>query len=120
MSKLMICTFLLCICVTTSAQFQIGINGGLSNYEGDLDDEPFKPLRPAFGITTGYNVSSRFTLRAGATWAKVAGADKYGKTDFQKQTRNLSFESVIKELSLVGELRFFQSDVIDCSPYIMG
>ncbi|MBD0277052.1 MAG: outer membrane beta-barrel protein [Flavisolibacter sp.] len=120
MRLLIISTFLLFLFIHSKAQLQVGIMTGLSNYEGDLDDEPFKPLRPAFGITAGYQLSNHVFARAGITLAKVAGADRYGKSDYQKQTRNLSFESTIKEISLTGELTIFNTEVMHWSPYLLG
>lgn len=113
--------FLLCfLSCTAFSQFQVGIFGGASNYEGDLADRPFVPLKAAVGISAGYSFSPRFTLRSDFTMATVAGADKYGHNDFQWRTRNLSFESKVKELNLVGELNIFNTENIGWSPYVFG
>lgn len=104
----------------TAAQFRIGAYGGLSNYQGDLADYLFTPLRPAVGVTAGYGFSERFTLRAGIALAKVEGSDRYGGSNFQIKTRNLHFASTIKEASIIGEWKLFNLFSPAWSSYILG
>jgi hypothetical protein len=112
---------LLCsICGLSSfAQFRLGIFGGLSNYQGDLVDKYYKSSRGAFGITGTYQLSQRFSLRAGLTFAKVAGADSLNQ-QADLRARNLSFQSSITEFSLVGEYNIFNIEQVRWTPYVFG
>jgi hypothetical protein len=101
------------------AQLQLGVFGGLSNYQGDLVDKIYQAPRAAIGITAGYEISGRFNLRAGLTFAKVAGADSLNEKDYLRM-RNLSFQSPITELSVTGEFNTLNMDIHRWSPYLFG
>ncbi|MDB5196281.1 MAG: hypothetical protein JWP88_652 [Flaviaesturariibacter sp.] len=105
----------------TSAQFSIGIFGGTSNYQGDLVGRAFvgRFTKAAIGPTISYAISERFSLRGGATWARISGDDRYN-TKTYLQARNLNFESKLKELSLVGVYTFFNREDLRWSPYVFG
>ncbi len=110
--------FLLILSSTYSsqAQFQIGLFGGLSNYTGDLLDKPYGLANAAVGFTAGYRISDRITLRAGATLGKIEGADSVsGRKGFAK--RNLSFQSSLKEFSVIGEYNLFNIDDTRWTPF---
>lgn len=112
--------FLLTYRAFAQSPFHIGVFAGIANYQGDLSSHNYQQSKPAFGVTANYELSDRVMLRGGLTFAKIAGADKYGNSDFLKQNRNLSFESNIAELSLVGELTVFNLNTIRWSPYVFG
>ncbi|MBD0332864.1 MAG: outer membrane beta-barrel protein, partial [Chitinophagaceae bacterium] len=120
MRKFITVIFLLTSCQISLSQFSLGIFGGASNYQGDLVDGIYKQTKLAIGVTGNYSITERFTLRAGLTFAKVAGADSVGTTEFLRQIRNLSFESNITEFSLLGELTIFNLGNIRWSPYVFG
>ena len=101
------------------SQFRLGIFGGVSNYWGDLVERPYQSARGAFGITGNWTVSQRFNIRAGLTFARVAGADSNSKSA-ELVARNLNFQSNITELSLLGEYNFFNLDQMRWTPYVFG
>lgn len=101
------------------SQFRLGLFGGLSNYQGDLTDKIYTSTNGAFGLTATYTLSKRLSLRAGFTLAKVSGADSLSGQD-DLRARNLSFQSRITELSLVGEYNLFNLDQIRWSPYVFA
>ena len=101
------------------AQFRLGVFGGLSNYQGDLVDKPYKSSKAAFGITVSYPLSERFFIRAGLTFGKVAGADSLSDKP-ELLARNLSFQSPITEFSVLGEYNIFNLDQIRWTPYIFA
>jgi hypothetical protein len=101
------------------AQVQIGLFTGLSNYQGDLLEKPYKASRFAMGLTAGYEFSERLALRTGLTFAKVAGADSLHDKAYLRQ-RNLSFQSSIVEFSLRGEYTIFNISNMRWSPYVFG
>jgi hypothetical protein len=78
-----------------------------------------KLTRPAIGITGSYELSSRFMLRGGFTYAQLAGSDRYISKEYLK-LRNLGFESDLVEVSLLGEFYTFDMDSRRWSPYVFG
>jgi opacity protein-like surface antigen len=114
--------FLLLITSAISAQrMHVGIFGGLSAYNGDLTEKyfPKKVTNGAIGITANYELKDKIMLRAGLTYSVVGGADRYSdKADLV--IRNLSFETSITELSLVGEYYLYNLYDRRFSPYIFG
>ena len=110
---------LLFISYTSFSQFRLGIFGGISNYQGDLVDKPYKSSKGAFGFTGTFPVSQRFSIRAGLTFAKVAGADSLAEKP-ELIARNLSFQSKITEFSVMGEYNIFNLDQVRWTPYIFG
>lgn len=101
------------------SQFRLGIFGGLSNYQGDLTDKPYKSSKGAFGITGTFPISERFGIRTGITFAKIAGSDSLSDKP-ELRARNLSFQSHITEFSVLGEYTIFNLDQIRWSPYIFA
>ena len=119
--------FLSCFGAFSQSPVHLGVLAGLSNYHGDLAwynnfgvKKVFHRSKPAVGVTATYEVSDRFSVRGGFTFAKVEGGDKYGQNEFLKETRNLSFQSNIAEFSLLGELTVFNIYNIRWTPYIFG
>ena len=102
------------------AQLQVGVFGGIANYQGDLVDKLYQKPKAAFGLNVGYQITSRINLRAGITFAKVSGADSLNTKQANLQLRNLSFESPITEFSLIGEFNTFDLDTKVWSPYVFA
>lgn len=121
MIRTLVTCFFCLAALAASAQFQVGFSGGLSNYLGDLADKPFQKnlTQSVFGLHARYELSQRVMLRGGISFARVAGNDRYSDNAFRR-ARNLSFESNITELSLVGELHSFGLDQRAWSPYLFG
>lgn len=103
------------------AQVHLGLFGGIGNYQGDLINSAYvgKLTRVAAGVTGEYEVNSHLSLRAGFTFAQVAGDDEFNSKDYLK-LRNLSFESNIVELSLVAQYYTFSFENKRFSPYVFG
>ena len=121
MRKLFILPLLTLISISSFSQVHIGLFGGIGNYQGDLINSIYvgKLTRPAVGVTGAYELSRHLMLRAGVTFAQVAGNDRYNSKEYL-QLRNLSFESNILEASLVGEYYTFDFDSKRWSPYVFG
>jgi hypothetical protein len=118
MRRFLLPALLMVLCVHSQAQLQLGVFGGIANYQGDLLDKPYKSSRPVFGLSLAYPLTPRVSVRAGLSFARVAGADSLNKSDLQ--FRNLSFQSPITELSLVGEFNTFDLDIKRWSPYVFA
>ena len=119
MRRFIFAAIAVCFASVSFAQLQIGVFGGISNYQGDLVDKAYKSSKAAFGFTAGYPVSGRVTLRAALTFAKVAGADSLNKQPDLK-LRNLSFQSPITEFSARVEINTFDLDIKSWSPYVFA
>jgi opacity protein-like surface antigen len=104
-----------------SQSLHVGVFGGLSNYQGDLIDNIFvkNSTKAAGGINLQYEVTERFSLRGGFTFAKVTGNDDFNSKTYL-QTRNLHFESSISEFSLLGEFSPFSLYNMRWTPYVFG
>jgi hypothetical protein len=101
MRKLLFLPIFCLLCICCFSQVHIGLFGGIGNYQGDLINGLYvaKLTRPAVGITGSYELSKHLAVRAGLTFAEIAGSDRYNSKDYLK-LRNLSFESNVLELSL--------------------
>lgn len=117
--KKFIALLLLFSSLQSYSQFRLGIFGGVANYWGDLVERPYQSSRGAFGLTGTFSISQRFNLRAGLTFARIAGADSNSKSDVLI-ARNLSFQSNIAEFSLLAEYNFFNLDQMRWTPYVFG
>lgn len=121
------CLFSLAILTTNSSfvfsqQLHVGVFGGVAAYSGDLVDKRFPghgQTKAAFGVTVNYEFFDHLFLRAGFTYAKVGGADSLGSKP-NLIMRNLSFQTTIKEFSLIGE--FYPMNLYNhrYSPYLFG
>src|SRR5689334_10579884 len=101
------------------AQVQLGLFGGIANYQGDLVDKIYESPRHAIGFTASFPLSTHIYIRSGLTFAKVAGADSLNRK-LDLRLRNLSFQSAITELSLVGEYYTFDMEQKNWSPYLFA
>ncbi len=96
----------------------MGVAGGLANYNGDLLDKLYaeKQTNGFIAATVHYELFDQLLLRGAFTYARVDGNDRYNNKDFLKQ-RNLQFESVITEFSVVSEFYLFNLNEKRYSPY---
>jgi hypothetical protein len=99
------------------AQFHLGIFGGTSSYNGELNDKLFNRTKPAVGLSLNYELSDRVMLRSGFTYGSLEGGDVFWDNQFLKENRNLHFKTNLLEASLVGELTAFNLYNIRWSPY---
>ena len=100
---------------------EVGPSLGISSFFGDLGgsdkrgqsfffDFDVDATKPAFGILYKYNINRYFAFRAQFFYAYVSGDDKY--TNFQpRRQRNLHFQSVLYEGSVVLEMNLSKFEV---------
>lgn len=121
MRKLFLPLFIL-TCINVSAQrLHVGIFGGLSAYNGDLTQSlfPKKVSNGVIGLTANYELKDQIMIRGGLSYTVVGGADRYN-TSPDLLARNLSFETSITELSVLGEYYFQNLYRNRVSPYVFG
>lgn len=104
---------------TAGAQVQIGLFGGVANYQGDLSARPYQAGKGVMGMTVSYAFTNRISIRAGLSFARVSAADSLNKMeDFRM--RNLSFQSPITEFHLAAQFYTFDMEVKNWSPYVFA
>jgi hypothetical protein len=88
-----------------SQRWEIGMQAGPSNYQGDLaPDIELSETHFCGGIFIKKNLSQYFSLCFSAMEGKISGQDKNISS---QKIRNLSFQSTITELSYQLEFNFF-------------
>lgn len=94
--------------------FEIGVSGGTSWYNGDIN--PYSHfgrdyMRRAFGISLRRNLNQRFALRWQFNYGEVGANDLLSNTSFRRN-RNLNFYSPIIEFSNTIEFNFLTWDAL--------
>lgn len=112
--------FMTC-CHLQAQRLHLGIFGGMSAYSGDLSESlfPKEVSNGVLGITANYELRDQVMIRAGLSYTVLGGADRYNKKS-DLISRNLSFETSVTELSVVGEYYFRNLYSTKFSPYIFG
>jgi len=93
--------------ISTQAQdYDFGLFGGLSFYQGDLSPglgngvgKFIGTFRPAIGGIARYNFHPNFSVRGNLNFGWIASYDRYQNEGTSRESRNLSFNSPIVELS---------------------
>ncbi len=101
---------------------EVGVFGGGSYYIGDLNPVwHFNMTKPAYGALARLNFNPRLTAKLSYSKGKVTGDDAKTKAT---DNRNLSFLTIINDVSLTGEFNFWEyytgSKRNYFTPYIMG
>ena len=118
--------------VNAQTSNELGINLGLSNYLGDLQeaDVSFQQSGLAVGVFGRKNLSSMFALRANFNYARLHASDE--NASMKKYIdRNLSFRTNVIEFGVGGELSALPFDrynqfnssrkrYFNWTPYIFG
>lgn len=104
-----------------SQKAYVGLYGGVAAYSGDLSSMayPKDGTKPAMGLSFNYDLTGHITLRTGYTYGKVASADR-NSSDESHHSRNLSFETDLHELSVIGQYHLFETDAYIINPYVFG
>jgi len=91
------------------AQYEeIGIQGGITHYKGELATHLFKPgeIHPYIGLFFRHNWNRHWSWKIELNVGKISGSDSHAKNGFELD-RNLSFYSSILEFSPQIEFNFF-------------
>ncbi len=101
-------------------RWHVNVTGGMSNYTGDLQAKKytFDQSNFAFGAGAQYDVSPHVAIISNISLFKVGASDAYNIKD--DQSRNLSFQTSIAELNLLGEYTFLNLRYNAISPFIFG
>jgi hypothetical protein len=109
MPKISISVILLFISFTLRAQsWEVGGFAGAAGYMGDLNqNNPLKPSGPALGAMVKYNFNGYLSARLSYTYGSISGADSTSNNP-QQRGRNLSFNTNLSEVSVIGEFNFLK------------
>ncbi|RYE28097.1 MAG: hypothetical protein EOP42_17815, partial [Sphingobacteriaceae bacterium] len=106
----LLCGVLLLLLISSGAfaqNWEVGGFAGSSGYMGDFNqNDPLKFTDFAIGAFVKRNFNGYFSAKLGYTYGRVQGADSLSSNQ-QLRNRNLSFFTPINEVSLSGELNFF-------------
>ncbi|MEO6820469.1 MAG: DUF6089 family protein [Ginsengibacter sp.] len=99
-----------------SQKLSLDIYGGVTNYQGDLQDKQFtfSQSHLAGGLGLSYNITDHFAIRSAFTLGKVSADDKFTKN----KIRNLNFTSGISEFQLGLQYNLFSLESMAFSPYL--
>jgi hypothetical protein len=88
---------------------EIGIMAGASQYFGDLNpDMHFNTPKPAVGVFFREQIGNYIAARAQAMFTQLGYSDVYNTQNEFEHRRNLSFNTNIWELTLLGDFNFFK------------
>jgi opacity protein-like surface antigen len=100
---------------------RLGLFGGVSQYQGDLQSSYFQGrfANAALGLTATYDIAPRFAVRAGLTFSALEASDRYN-TKEELGVRNFSFRTRLTEFSLLGQYSFFNIEDTRWTPYVFA
>ena len=107
--------------VVQEGEFGIGVGAG--HYFGDLNTRAkLNRAKMAASLFFRKNLGNYIAVRIGASFAQLGYSDKYNTHNTYMQTRNLSFNSRVWELTLQGDFNFFRfmpgDPAFSFTPYI--
>jgi len=109
------CSLMLFASNKSTAQFELGVLGGVSTYTGDISKQntffSTGDYNAAFGGFARYTFHPLIAARVGFTYGQLSGSDAKS-TDGSRLTRNLSFQTKLYELSIIGEF-----NILGYQPY---
>lgn len=112
-------TFVIIILAPAFAQAQnffININGGFTNYQGDLQNNKIllQTSHPAWGLGLRAELNNRLSIFTDFNFGKISGNDKWSAVS---RARNLNFKSDISEFAIGAEYNLFDLYSYKVSPY---
>lgn len=114
---------LMCMPAFTVAQDRLHLTffGGFSNYQGDLQEKRFtmEQSNAALGIGLRYSITPKFSVRGDFKYGRLEATDKMN-TDPMLRARNLSFQTSLYELGLLGEYAFFDLEDVRITPIVFA
>lgn len=100
--------------------WQVEIMPGVAVYRGDLSQGPFslKSVGPGFNANVKYDFGDMVVLRGGIGWGMLQGDDQQSKKEYIR-IRNLSFKTMVAELSLCAEVNLLDPEAYYAYPYLL-
>ncbi|MBK7885648.1 MAG: outer membrane beta-barrel protein [Chitinophagaceae bacterium] len=120
MKKLLAGLIIILAAMNTQGQrLFFNVFGGISNYQGDLQEKryTFDQAHPAFGIGLSYEITDKLFARANITMGKLSGNDAKGSKNL---TRNLNFSSPITDVHAGLAYNFMNLYERNVTPYVFA
>lgn len=109
------------------SNWQVGVNGGLLVYQGDLTPSAlgsYKTLKPMLGFYISRILNPSFILRTNLVFGTLRGNESLYKKPIYRQQRNLSFSSPVTEVAELLVWNMFGNNGNEIgtrfSPYLFG
>ena len=109
------------------SKWQVGVNGGIFVYQGDLTPETlgsYKTLQPAAGFYISRILNPSFILRTNLAFGKLLGVESRYETPAYRKQRNLRFSTPVTEISELLVWNMFGNNSNEIgnrfSPYLFG
>jgi len=105
----------------SAQEVRLHIAGGFANYNGDIQQKliTFQSAKGAVSIGGTLNITDKLAIRGDASFAKLEGDDKNNKK-IELRNRNLNFQTIIQELSLLAEYDLRNLNDHKITPYFFG
>lgn len=93
---------------------------GMTNYQGELQDGILnsKNIHLRVGISGLVDLTNRFSVKCELSKSNVSGSDSYSRVKDNRE-RNLSFESRLYEVSIIGRY-YLNNSFVKFQPYLFG
>lgn len=108
-------------------KWQVGINGGIFVYQGDLtpsDAGSYKTIKPGFGLHVSRVINRSILLRTNIAFGKLYGNDSLYITPAWRKERNYNFVTPVTEISELVVWNMFGNNSNELgqrfSPYLFG
>lgn len=89
-------------------RLELGVGGGLTSYQGDLNESLTKGLQPIGGVVAKYKMNPRMAWTAMLGVGKLKGSSKGAKTVYPDPYNTpLEFKSTLTDFSLRYEYNFW-------------
>src|SRR5689334_827369 len=104
MKKYLFILFIFPAALCEGQEVRLHLMGGFANYNGDIQQKMFtlQDAQGAVSIGGTLNITDKLAIRGDASFTKLRANDKDNKK-IQLRNRNLNFQTIIQELSLMAE-----------------
>lgn len=128
MLGVLLCTSYALTAQSLSSKYEVGLNGGVLIYQGDLTPTAtgsFKTLKPVFSIYGTRILNNSFSVRLNLLHGKLKGDDGKYENPSWRQQRNFNFTSPVTEISglfiwNVMGLRPNDAGIVNFTPYLFA
>jgi hypothetical protein len=115
--------FLLSVSSSLHAQpFYLGVNVGGVNYQGEMQglSFTFTGMHISTGLGAMYEIDDNLSVMAEFSKGYLSGRDAQLSGNSNNTVRNLSFDTELWEVSMVGRFRFYKGEKVPVVPYVFG
>ncbi len=86
---------------------EVGVGGGMINYEGDFNGNIFKCAQPSAALLYRYLFNTHSAIRAQIDYGQLKGKASMNKTTYLPEYESYSFNSTLIDLDAIYEYNFW-------------